>query len=111
MRKQGIVIVIVSMLFAGCSSVQTSARFRGQMISVGQSTDSIENLLGQPDEATSARFDPFWSNMKVLKIDSWIRPGNYTIEWVYWDDPQSLLLWLEGNSVQGIWLADTNRIR
>ena len=96
-------------LLMGCSSVQTSVIFRDQRIVVGQSTDSIENLLGQPDSAVSARFGS--STMKVSKIDPWITRGLYTIEWVYWDNPKSLLLWLEGNAVQGIWLVETSRIK
>ena len=102
-------LLLAAMLVAGCSSVQSAATFRNQRISVGQSTDSVEKLLGQPDLANSARLNPW--NLKVSKIDPWISAGRFTIEWVYWDNPNSLLLWLEGNAVQGIWLAETSRIK
>jgi len=97
------------MLVAGCSSVQSRVIFRDKTIAVGQSNDSVESLLGQPDWAVNARLDS--SSLKVKKIDPWIYPGRFTIEWVYWDNPESLLLWLEGNAVQGIWLAETSRIK
>ncbi len=102
-------LLLGAILVAGCSSVQSTVTFRDQKIVVGQSTDSIEKLLGQPDLATSARLRPW--HLKVKKIDPWIIEGRYTIEWVYWDNPESLLLWLEGNAVQGIWLAETKRLK
>jgi len=104
-----VTLLLGAMLFAGCSSVQSTVNFRNHRISVGQSTDSVERLLGQPDLANSARLNPW--NLKVSKIDPWISAGRFTIEWVYWDKPESLLLWLEGNAVQGIWLAETSRIK
>ena len=104
-----VTMLSAAMLVAGCSSVQSTVFFRDQRISVGQSSDSVERLLGQPDLANSARLNPW--NMKVSKIDPWISSGRFTIEWVYWDYPDSLLLWLEGNAVQGIWLAETSRIK
>lgn len=110
MRRICFFIILLGLfLFSGCSSVQSSVTFRNKTISVGQSTDSVENLLGQPDLANSARLN-YW-NMKVSKIDPWISAGRFTIEWVYWDNPKTLLLWLEGNAVQGIWLAETSRIK
>jgi len=102
-------LLLGALLVAGCSSVQSTVTFRDQKIVVGQSTDSIEKLLGQPDLATSARIN-CW-NLKVSKIDPWVSFGRFTIEWVYWDNPESLLLWLEGNAVQGIWLAETKRLK
>jgi len=104
-----VTLLLGAMLIAGCSSVQSTVAFRDQTISVGQSTDSVEKLLGQPDLANSARINRW--NMKVPKIDPWVATGHFTIEWVYWDKPESLLLWLEGNAVQGIWLAETSRIK
>ena len=104
-----VILLLGAMLVTGCSSVQSTVTFRDQKIVVGQSSDSVERLLGQPDLANSARLN-YW-NLKVSKIDPWISPGRFTIEWVYWDNPESLLLWLEGNAVQGIWLAETSRIK
>lgn len=104
-----IVLSFIGFWMAGCSSVQSTVTFRNQTIAVGQSTDSVEKLLGQPDVATSRRINPW--GLKASKIDPWISPGTFTIEWVYWEYPNSLLLWLEGNSVQAIWLADTAKLK
>lgn len=109
MREIICTICLLLILLSGCSSVQTTATFRGQHIVVGQSSDSIENLLGQPDWACSARIAPF--SLKVKKIDPWVNYGPYTIEWGYWGDPDSLLLWLEGNAVQAIWLVKSSRLK
>ena len=100
---------LMLIFLAGCSSVQSHVTFRDQRIVVGQSNDSIEKLIGQPDWAISARLRPY--SLKVKKIDMWISPGPYTIEWGYWDNPNTLMLWLEGNAVQGIWLVETYRIK
>lgn len=109
MKRLLLPICLLLFILNGCSSAQATATFRNQHIVVGQSNDSIERLLGQPDWAVSYRIHP--GSLKVRKIDPWISPGIFTIEWGYWDNPKSLLLWLEGDAVQAIWLVETSRIK
>lgn len=95
-------------LLAGCSSAVSMADFRGQRIMVGQSVDSVESHLGQPDWALNRQIN---IQLVANRIDWGVAPGHYTIEWGYCDDPKSLILWIEGNNVRAIWLSDRDKLQ
>jgi hypothetical protein len=101
------IIFSILIFVSGCSSAQTITTFRGKTIFAGQSNDSVEKALGQPDWALNAQIRKY--DFKANKIDFGIYPGSITIEWGYWDQPKTLIIWLEGNSVRAIWLADTSK--
>lgn len=54
-------LFVLSLITAvtGCthSSIQTMADFRGQRIIAGQSVDSVESHLGQPDWALNSQIN------------------------------------------------------
>lgn len=86
-------------------SSQSVATFQGQRITIGQSNDSVEERLGSADwAATSYR-------MKMGKFFTGYTAGRYTIEWGYWGNPKSLVLWLDNGTVYAIWLVETSRLR
>lgn len=99
------VIYIICLLFivsaSGCASPLSMTNWKGQRIFVGQSNDSVERLLGPPDRAGR----PF------QQIGQLAAPGMYTIEWIYWGQPESLRLWFDFGELRVIWLTDTNEIR
>jgi len=106
MKKLLVSIVIAGMLISvgGCMPSQSSANFRGQRITIGQSNDSVENKLGSPDWAAMNY------SMKMASKFTGLIWGPRTIEWGYSDRPKSLVLWHEYGSILAIWLVDTNQL-
>lgn len=76
--------------------------FQGHRVTIGQSTASIESLLGHPDRISNRPW------LRVYKIGSWVFPGYQTLEWVYFGETYSLVLWFDTDEVQIIWLAETS---
>jgi len=93
------------LVLSGCMPGQTVANFRGKRIVVGQSNDSVQEQLGTPD----------WAAMNYRMVMAGHFTGwtysSKTIEWVYWDNPKSLVLWFEHGTIYVIWHVETKKIR
>lgn len=117
MKRLAIMTVLILIaLLSGCSTTIPQANFQGQRIFLGQSNDSIEKILGNPDIVTSttgAGMMLFDSRLCAQKIDPWFRRSDYiiTIEWIYLDEPQSLIIWFMRGTVQALWLVDTTECK
>ena len=118
--KLAMLVLIVGMLIGaeGCSTAISRANFQGQVICSGQSADSVEKCLGQPDRVASCRYDWFWGYMwspksKAMDHDHWVTIstaeviGGNISEWVFFDrfSPESLVLWLKSGTVDRMWLT------
>jgi len=102
-----VMCIVCLMLFvsSGCMPGQTVANFRGKRIVVGQSNDSVEKQLGQPDwVATGYR-------MKMAQHFTGYTAGTHTIEWIYRDKVMSLVLWLDYGMVRALWRIETSKLK
>jgi len=98
-------VVGLFLFVSGCSTMRSTAIFRDQKIFAGQSNDSVEKSLGAPD---LVGIGPFY---QFMRIDPWVSPGRYSIEWIYLGPKESLILGLDFGMVRGIWLVDTAKIK
>jgi len=105
MKKKMCMVCIMLFVASGCMPAQTVANFRGKRIVVGQSNDSVEKQLGQPDwVATGYR-------MKMAQHFTGYSPGTQTIEWGYRDEMLSLVLWLDYGMVRALWHMETSKLK
>jgi len=122
MRRVMIMVLLAGALFwSGCSSSSSMATFRGQKIFAGQSSDSVEKNLGEPDRVAQARWDWFWGWVwdpfsQAKHVNPWtsnppVYPQTSIVEWTYIDPDTSLILWLNSGTVGQIWIVDPSKIR
>lgn len=119
MKKLLVGLVMAGMLIgvSGCSTALSRAKFQGHTICSGQSADSVEKRLGDPDRVASCRYDWFWGyvwtpSSKAMACDpratistAEIIGGNIS-EWMYLGGRQSnLIMWLKSGVVDRIWIG------
>ena len=106
------VLVFVGLIVIGCSRALQQTEFRREKIFVGQSNDSIEKHLGAPDYAKNYALGVILLGQMVEPFgDAFgVRPGMVTREWVYIDQDNSLIVWMDSGNVGAIWLVKTKEI-
>lgn len=106
MKKNLLLTFCLIVFLTGCQPPpQSSVVFHGKHVVIGQTSESVEKLLGPPHEANKRPY------LKAYKVGSMISPGFYTTEWIYWSQPKSLCLWLDNNVVQAIWHENTEWLK
>jgi len=108
--KKLLFLLIFLILISGCSPVPMAGpqriNFCGHGIYQGQSSESIEKELGPPDIVSMGSYPKnSWAG------GVWFVPGTRTIEWVYLDMENSLILWLDSGMVGRLCVVPTSKIR
>lgn len=105
-----LIICLTGILFtAGCSGPMAGTqivKFENKRIYQGQTIESVERSLGQPDIVSRGPFTKnMWAGGEMML------PGMTAIEWVYFRSPNSLILWIEDNYVAQVGIAPARQIK
>jgi hypothetical protein len=113
MRKFGIVFLTIFCLavLVGCAGLDPNrgqqAIHGGSSIYKGQSTDSVEKVLGAPDVVSSGRY--FCKNASSLPFG--VMPGDNTVEWVYIGVGQSTVVYFDNGRVVYVHQIPSSQVR
>ena len=107
--KRLLVLSIVFFCLGGCESPMSGPQslfFRDKNIYQGQSNDSVTEALGDPDMVSSGFYTKnSWAGGPFFAT------GERTVEWVFLNVDESLIVWLDNGIVARICIVPTSKIR